>query len=525
MPVDADKLLQLVELAAGPDATPSSGLAHENEREPPQAGEVPPWRTLTIGLATYDDFDGAYFTIQSIRLYHPEVLDRVAFLVVDNNPGGPAAWDLKAFEHKVAAMRYLPCDDVRGTAVRDLIFREANSEWVLCLDSHVLLEPGALHRLLRYCDDHPGSIDLLQGPIEWDELGGYVSTHMEPEWRAGMFGTWARATRDLNVDGDPFEIPLQGLGLFACRKEAWPGFNPRFRGFGGEEGYLHEKFRARGGHTLCLPFLVWVHRFQRPFGVGYRNAWEDRIRNYLIGWNELGFDESVVVDHFTEHLGAELTDHVVESLEAERRNPFWFFDAIYCINLDERTDRWAQMQRRFTRLGIAERVRRFAAVATPDNHHVGCALSHRGVLSQARAQGLRAVLVLEDDAQFLEGTHWCLRRSLAELGTRSWSILYLGGHKWGRKFELAEGCEALEVPVGMTSGHAVAYHEGVYGRILADVPATRDGVVQWCTKARAFDQYLMNAGIDGMYVTAPVLATQAPIMGQEDPVYRDQFGE
>ena len=39
-------------------------------------------KKLTIGMATYDDYDGVYFTLQAIRLYHPEILHDVEFLVV-----------------------------------------------------------------------------------------------------------------------------------------------------------------------------------------------------------------------------------------------------------------------------------------------------------------------------------------------------------------------------------------------------------------------------------------------------------
>ncbi len=28
-------------------------------------------KLLTIGMSTYDDFDGVYFTLQSLRMYHP----------------------------------------------------------------------------------------------------------------------------------------------------------------------------------------------------------------------------------------------------------------------------------------------------------------------------------------------------------------------------------------------------------------------------------------------------------------------
>src|SRR5262245_25026838 len=32
-------------------------------------------RKLTVGMATYDDYDGVYFSLQALRLYHPEILD------------------------------------------------------------------------------------------------------------------------------------------------------------------------------------------------------------------------------------------------------------------------------------------------------------------------------------------------------------------------------------------------------------------------------------------------------------------
>jgi hypothetical protein len=90
-------------------------------------------------------------------------------------------------------------------------------------------------------------------------------------------------------DDPPFEIPGMGLGVFSMRKADWPGFNPRFRGFGGEEGYIHEKVRQRGGKALCLPFLRWVHRFTRqgqsvPYPL---NQW-NKLRNHVIGLQELG---------------------------------------------------------------------------------------------------------------------------------------------------------------------------------------------------------------------------------------------
>lgn len=250
---------------------------------------------LTIGMATYDDFDGVYFTIEALRLYQD--LADTEILVVDNYGCDVT----QRFVEGVPGARYIRSTDVVGTAVRELVFANAAGEAVLCCDSHILFVPGAIARLRQYYADHPGTRDLLQGPLVYDDLQS-ISTHFEPEWRSQMWGTWGTDPRGLDPEGEPFDIPSQGLGVFSCRREAWPGFNPAFRGFGGEEGYIHEKFRQRGARTLCLPWLRWVHRFGRPKGVPYPLTVEMKLRNYIIGLTELGLDTTEAEAHFAEFL-------------------------------------------------------------------------------------------------------------------------------------------------------------------------------------------------------------------------------
>jgi hypothetical protein len=98
---------------------------------------------------------------------------------------------------------------------------------------------------------------------------------------------------------------MQGLGVFSCRKAAWLSFHPGFRGFGGEEGYIHEKFRQAGRRCLCLPWLRWMHRFGRPNGVQYPLIVEDKLRNYVLGHAELGLDLAPVLEHFAAFLPQE----------------------------------------------------------------------------------------------------------------------------------------------------------------------------------------------------------------------------
>lgn len=255
--------------------------------------------SLTIGMPTYQDFEGVYFTLQALRLYQD--LDDTELLVVDNY----GCEYTRNFVEGWAKARYVLATDAVGTAAaKNRVFTEASGEAVLCCDSHVLFAPGAIARLKQYYQEHPASRDLLHGPLVYDDLRS-LSTHFDPIWRGQMWGVWATDPRGLDPEGEPFEIPMQGMGAFSCRRAAWVGFNPAFRGFGGEEGYIHEKVRQAGGQCLCLPWLRWGHRFARPHGAGYPLYIEDKLRNYLIGFMELGLDLTPVLAHFAEYLPAE----------------------------------------------------------------------------------------------------------------------------------------------------------------------------------------------------------------------------
>lgn len=321
---------------------------------------------LTIGMATFDQYEPTYFTVQSLRMHHAEAMPDVELLVVDNNPGGKDAklvknlLENKGLAHGTAGVRYIPMASPIGTtAPRQRIFDEARGDAVMCIDSHVILPPGTVGRLIRYFDENPDSRDLLGGPLLYDNYRWPMPTHFADQWRSHMWGTWASmwscacgklkfdvregldgnaefcaptmgrwqalpgcdacgcylpivkypghephlAARNFkllteDIDGPPFEIPGQGLGLFACRKAAWPGFNPHFRQFGGEEMYIHEKFRQRGDRALCLPFLRWGHMFGRPDGVKYPISQYAKVRNYVLGHLELGLPLDRVHAHF-----------------------------------------------------------------------------------------------------------------------------------------------------------------------------------------------------------------------------------
>lgn len=243
---------------------------------------------LTTGMAVYNDFHGVYQTVQALRVYHGHVDMEV--LVVDNF-GDPLleTWCNNWIPGKVTYKKYT---DIQGTtAPRQKVFEYAQGEYVVCIDSHVFIWPGGLDRLW----DGP---HLIHGPMVWDNLEACVC-QMDDEWRDNMWGVWGDSVRFKSLPKEPFEIPMHGLGLFGCRKADWLGFNDQFRGFGGEEGYIHEKFKQAGRKVLCLPWLKWVHRFSELTGVRYKLDNRDRVRNYIIGHKELGLSLEPIRQHFS----------------------------------------------------------------------------------------------------------------------------------------------------------------------------------------------------------------------------------
>ena len=423
---------------------------------------------LTIGMATCNDYDGCYFTIQAIQLYHPEILSDVEFLIVDNNSSPRCAEALNAFEDSVPNFRYVTHRSRRGTASRDMVFREAAGDFVLCVDSHVYFPAGALARLMDYCRQNPDSIDLLQGPLLGDDCNP-MAMCFRPVWSHAMYGVWALDERGDDVDAPPFEIPMQGLGAFACRREAWPGFNPRLAGFGGEEGYIHEKIRSAGGRNLCLPFLRWMHRFERPMGIRFSAGYEDRIRNYLLIHKELGLDPKPVIDHFTEFIGETETRRLVQATQTEIEGPFHFFDAIYCIGLEAAAARRQAMVQRFRALSIDRGIRWFPAADTPGDRRIGHVLSHRRIVEEARLQKLENVLVIGADVVFTANAVQALTETLKELEGREWRMLWLA-----------------------SSTQAVAYHHTVYDTILESLPDKAAGVAEWLREYPSLEDFCIT---------------------------------
>ena len=76
--------------------------------------------------------------------------------------------------------------------------------------------------------------------------------------------------------------------------------------------------------------------------------------------------------------------------------PF-FVDAIYCINLREREDRYQECRAELAKAGWLEKTTFFRPEKHPVNGHIGCYESHRTVIQRAQQRRQNYVLILEDD--------------------------------------------------------------------------------------------------------------------------------
>lgn len=257
---------------------------------------------LTIGMAYYRDWPGLWATIQSLRLHHQAAMEHVEIVVIDNDPlGNPDDTSEDSHSGKAKRLcnrigaRYEHFTKVAGTAAaKGRIFDVATGQWVLVIDCHVILPTLTLDLFLGWIRQQPQDCrDLIHGPLIGDGgLDDLIGTQMNPGWGSLMYGQWG-VNPLVHTSLEPFEIQMHGCGLFACRRDQWPGFHPLLRGFGPEEWHLHQRIRRNGGKVVCLPFLKWCHRFGNPDGTKPPGlAPEERLRGHLITWLDTGNGDS-----------------------------------------------------------------------------------------------------------------------------------------------------------------------------------------------------------------------------------------
>lgn len=112
------------------------------------------------------------------------------------------------------------------------------------------------------------------------------------------------------------------------------------------------------------------------------------------------------------------------------------FDAVYLLNLPDRTDRLRESFQELQKIDPAARtlvevvpgVRATEAHGFPSVGAYGCFQAHLGALRLARARGVRSVLILEDDLHLERhlAEHWAV--IAPKVLTEPWDLLNVGFH-------------------------------------------------------------------------------------------------
>ena len=212
------------------------------------------------------------------------------------------------------------------------------------------------------------------------------------------------------------------------------------------------------------------------------------------------------------------------------QNPFDYFDAIFLINLDEREDRLNESLNEFRKYGLSPKIFRFPAIKLNIRHpmagRAGCFSSHRNIIQYSKDNGLKNVLVFEDDFSFLQEPTEVLRKSANFLSQNQWDLFYLGqtttSELVDKPLELVKD-GILRLRGGLAT-HAIAYNNSIFDTLLHEIP-DENGIITWLMKNESMDGWIMrNIQPNNnykCYTTDPMLCIQRPSFSNIDNKFAD----
>lgn len=142
---------------------------------------------------------------------------------------------------------------------------------------------------------------------------------------------------------------------------------------------------------------------------------------------------------------------------------FDFFDEIWCINLDHRTDRWKNAQKEFDKLNIKDKVNRFSAIKKDDGR-IGVIKSVLNILKYAKEKNLNNILIFEDDIKFLNVDNFenILNNSINQLPD-NWQLFYLGANLNTKNNKYSDNLVQLK---NAYAAHSIAYNKNIFNKII-----------------------------------------------------------
>jgi GR25 family glycosyltransferase involved in LPS biosynthesis len=149
-----------------------------------------------------------------------------------------------------------------------------------------------------------------------------------------------------------------------------------------------------------------------------------------------------------------------------------FVDSIYCINLDDRKDRWECSSKQFKKHNLF--VERISGIKGSDMNlefppeikegAVGCALSQLFTLKLAKHKKDKKFLLFEDDVEFDDNINQKFSKIYSEI-PNDWDMIYLGGqHFHGMNLKkVSENVYKCEYTL---CAHSVIFKYTVYDKFI-----------------------------------------------------------
>ena len=148
-------------------------------------------------------------------------------------------------------------------------------------------------------------------------------------------------------------------------------------------------------------------------------------------------------------------------------------DNIYIINLPFHVNRWVECQAELAKVGITNYTRQEGVIYNKGlglrDREMGCKLSHRNIIQEAKEKGFEYVTIFEDDCVFQNDF---LEKIKVFDEYKEWALFYFGANTTHNRGNIPVGKHDYIVYAKYCkTTHAYCVHNSVYDFILTAIDA------------------------------------------------------
>jgi GR25 family glycosyltransferase involved in LPS biosynthesis len=176
-----------------------------------------------------------------------------------------------------------------------------------------------------------------------------------------------------------------------------------------------------------------------------------------------------------------------------------FFDHIYCINLDERKDRWKSATEQFEKNNITvERIsgikNKFSINKKVNDGEMGLILTHKLIYIDAIKNNYKNILILEDDIIFADDFSKKFNDAALEI-PKDWDLFYLGGFYWLSRPK--EFLKNISIADNILCAHAIGINVNILETMLSLINFSEPIDVTYANKQKDLKSYITSKTLIG----------------------------